>query len=228
MAVRGCRRNTRSGTFDVEASATKVHAAEQTKLFAKAARCGPAQSKITLNRGSGSLAQALSIMRVVYTFRTGPAYYRVVIDRYYEQLSPFLRLPVQFGILSLIVATWCAWKVNPFVGALTGLLVFVVGVSATKLGLLLRFKSGADFGQDLTVTISHNGLEAKGNHVQSEWQWTAYPRSVRFPDGILLLRTDAIRWLRDAAIQDGSADQATSLVESKSTMRYIASKVIEQ
>jgi hypothetical protein len=161
-------------------------------------------------------------MQVKYTLRVDPSYCRTVIDRYYGQLPFLLRLPVQFGILGLVIAGWCAWKMNPLTGALVGILVFGIGLLATKAGLLLRFKSRADFGDEVAVTISDSGVEARGNHVQSEWKWAAYPRSVRFSDGILLLRAGVIRWLPDAAIQEGTAEQATSLVGSKSTLRHVA------
>jgi hypothetical protein len=161
-------------------------------------------------------------MRITYTFQTNPAYYRTVIDRYYQQLPFLLHLPVQFGILALFVLAFFAWDGRIIAGGLVSASVFLIGILATKSMLLLRFKHRADFGQEVVVTISDRGVEAKDQHVEGAWQWAAYPRSVRFPDGILLSRAGAIRWLPDSAIQEGVAELATSLVASKSILRRVA------
>jgi hypothetical protein len=160
-------------------------------------------------------------MQINYSFREDPAYVRTVIDRYYRQLPFLFRLPVQFGILGLVLGAWCAWTIDPLSGVLIGTFVFVIGLLATRVGLLMRFKRRADFGQDVAVTISDEGVEAKGLHVQGTWQWAAYPRSVRFSDGILLLRAGVIRWLPDSAIREGTAEEAVSLVGSKSILRTV-------
>ena len=49
--------------------------------------------------------------RLVYKFRADAAYYRTIIDRYYGQRVFLLRLPVQYGIVSLaIVGAFLGYK----------------------------------------------------------------------------------------------------------------------
>jgi len=167
-------------------------------------------------------------MRITYNFRVDTAYCKSVVDRYYRQRPLLFRLPVQFGILGLMAACWWALRTNAssrgeVVGPLfIGALVFVAGVLVTKLGILLRLKSKAEFGQEVGVVITDNGVEASGKHTNGTWQWAAYPRSVRFSDGILLMRTGTIRWLPDSAIQSGTAEDATALVASNTVLRHVA------
>ena len=98
--------------------------------------------------------------------------------------------------------------------------VLTVGmVAVTKIGVLYRFKRRADFGAEVVVTVSEAGIASSGRHAQGSWGWQAYPRSVRYPDGILLLRRGVIRWLPDAALQNGTAADATALVKSKTVLK---------
>jgi hypothetical protein len=54
------------------------------------------------------------------------------------------------------------------------------------------------------------------------WRYdVTYARAVRFPDGILLLRKGAIRWLPDRSLETGSVDEAMTLVRSKLPLRVI-------
>jgi len=167
-------------------------------------------------------------MKISYNFRIDTAYYKCVVDRYYRQKPILLHLPVQFGILGLIIAAWLTLATKASTGSdalvplVVGASVFVAGMFVTRMGILLRFKSRAEFGQEVAVVISDDGVEASGQHIQGKWQWAAYPRSVRFADGILLMRAGTIRWLPDAAIQNGTADNATALVASKTNLRRMA------
>jgi hypothetical protein len=161
-------------------------------------------------------------MQITYSIRVDRSYCESVMARYYRQLPFMLHLPVQFGLLAIVLAGWFSWRYNPIVGGLVGASVFVFGILATKAGILFRLRRMPDFGHDLSVSISDAGVAAKGEHVQSTWQWSAYPRSVRFPDGVLLLRAGVIRWLPDSAISGGTAADATTLIGSKTSLRNVA------
>jgi hypothetical protein len=167
-------------------------------------------------------------MKVSYNFSVDAAYFRNVVDRYFRQRPFFLRLPVQFGIAGLLTSGFLIFTTNASNGAeavvplLIGAVVFVTGVLVTRAGILFRLKSKAEFGQEIVVVISDGGVEANGRYIQGTWQWAAYPKSVRFPDGILLMRAGTIRWLPDSAIKGGTADEATTLVASKTVLRRIA------
>lgn len=162
---------------------------------------------------------------LIYQFRADAAYYRTIIDRYYGQRTFMLRLPVQYGIIALaILGIFLGTRRSPSrasVGIAVGaaLLLTAGMVAATKIGILHRFKRRADFGAETTLTVSREEITSSGRHAQGRWGWQAYPRSVRYPDGILLLRRGVIRWLPDAALQQGTPADATALVKSRTVMR---------
>jgi hypothetical protein len=94
-------------------------------------------------------------------------------------------------------------------------------VALTKISILYRFKRRADFGAEVIVTVAKDAITSSGRHAQGKWGWQAYPRSVRYPDGILLMRRGVIRWLPDAALQEGTPTDATALVQSKTVMKEV-------
>ena len=165
-------------------------------------------------------------MSITYRPTIDSAYYRTLIDRYYRQRPFLLRLPVQFGLLLIALlgfVVWNpesdpAWKGTLIVLALVWPVVTFLGVSTTKWAILRRLCGKPDFGKNVEMRVSDDGISA-GNH---HWGWSAYPRSARFPDGILLMRNGAIRWLPDSVILAGSADEATRLVDSRTALRRIA------
>jgi hypothetical protein len=165
--------------------------------------------------------------RLVYKFRTDAAYYRTIIDRYYGQRAFLLRLPVQYGIVSLaIVAAFLGFKglfTRTAVGiGMVAVAVLTAGlVAMTKMSVFYRFKRRADFGAEVIMTVSKEAISSSGRHAKGKWGWQAYPRSVRYPDGILLLRRGVIRWLPDSALQEGTPADATALVKAKTVMRAV-------
>jgi hypothetical protein len=162
---------------------------------------------------------------LVYKFRTDAVYYRTIIDRYYGQRPFLFRLPVQYGVVSLAIVGFSLWMKGSYSRTAIGVAVIVAVVltagmvALTKIGVLYRFKRRADFGAEAVVTVSEDGIASSGRHSQGSWGWQAYPRSVRYPDGILLLRRGVIRWLPDAALQNGTAEDATALVKSKTVLK---------
>ena len=165
--------------------------------------------------------------RLVYKYRADAAYYRTVIERYYGQRTFLFRLPMQYGIVSLaIVGAFLGFKgMSTRIAVGIGFLVVVAStmglVALTKVSILWRFKRRADFGAEVTVTVSKDAIISSGRHAEGKWGWQAYPRSVRYPDGILLMRRGVIRWLPDSALQEGTPADATALARSKTVMREI-------
>jgi hypothetical protein len=151
-------------------------------------------------------------MEIVYKFPADAVYYSTTMDRYYRQRPLPLRLPSQYGILSLVgfslfLVTQDSLSPPVVVAAgITAIAIMLGMLALTKWGILQRFKGRAAFGTEATVTVSEGGISGTGLHVQGKWDWAAYPRAVRYSDGILLLRAGAIRWLPDASIQVGSAE----------------------
>lgn len=161
---------------------------------------------------------------LVYKIRTDAAYYRTIIARYYGRRPFLVRFPLQYAIASLAAAGYLIWKMGSLtqaavgVAVIVGLLLAAAMVWLTKLGTFYRFKRRADFGAEAVLTVSENGITSSGHHANGRWAWQAYPRSVRYPDGILLMRRGVIRWLPDAALRDGTPSDATALVKSKTIL----------
>ena len=166
-------------------------------------------------------------MKITYEFVANSTYYETVIARYYRQRPFIFWLPVQFGsILGLFACIWLYGM--PFNSSLarTTLLLFpllaglgFVAVQITKWGILQRFKAKADYGKKIAIVLSNDGIRATGEHGQHDWAWATYPSSVRFTDGLLLMRPGVIRWLPDAALTDGNIQDAIDLVATKSVLR---------
>jgi hypothetical protein len=167
-------------------------------------------------------------MDITYKFRADAVYYRTLIDRYYQQRPFPFGLTTQFGILALIIAgAFLSAVVAPMefkvgIALILAVLVLFGGVALRKWGLYQRLKRRADFGREATVTLSAAGLAASGVHSQGSWNWAAFPRAVRYRDGIMLLRRGVIRWLPDSALVVGTPADATALTRSKSALRELA------
>lgn len=167
-------------------------------------------------------------MDITYKLRVDAPYFRVLIDRYYRQRPVLLRPPARFALLAAVAIglflcnTSIPLKVALAISPVIAVALVVGGVVLTKQSLLRRFKRRADFGTEVTVTLLNDGLAASSQDQQGKWRWASYPRAVRYRDGILLLRAGVIRWLPDLAISAGTAEAATALVSSKTTLRRVA------
>jgi hypothetical protein len=164
---------------------------------------------------------------IVYELQVDAPYFRTLIDRYYRQRSLFFRLPTRFACLAMVLIGAYLWKSAtpmPYAvaeSAIFALALVLVGVALTKLAILHRFKRRPDFGTRVTVTLLKDGLSASSQNLNGKWGWASYPRSVRYRDGILLLRAGVVRWLPDLSITHGTVGAATDLVASKTTLRRL-------
>ena len=166
-------------------------------------------------------------MVIVYRWHYDTTYYRTVTDRYYRQLPFVLHLPTQFTLLwLLLIAVW--WG-NTDIG-LTELVVWALPVGAiaipalvlvTKKGIFLKYRFRPSFGSEACYSLSDSGGTIEQKSGAASFPWTMYRHAVRFSDGILLVRTGAIRWLPDESLETGSVDEATALVRSKLPLRLI-------
>jgi hypothetical protein len=166
-------------------------------------------------------------MDITYKFTVDATYYRTLIDRFYRQRPLPLRLTTQFGLLALIVGvTFIAFapsfvRFKVWVALAIVALVLFGGVALTKWSIYRRLKRRADFGTEAMLTMSGAGLVGSGSKSKGEWSWAAFPRAVRYADGIMLLRRGVIRWLPDSALMVGTPADATALVRSKSALREL-------
>jgi hypothetical protein len=167
-------------------------------------------------------------MAARYKYAFNAAYCRTVIARFYRQRLFYFLLSYQFALIAAIVllawfTTHAAAQPSPVsfkAVCITGavLLGFLLMMRAA---VLLKLRGSREFGNEVTIVLSDEGLEASGPNGHSIVKWSAYPRSVRFADGFLLMRGGAIRWLPDAALEQGSVDAALSLIRSKTSLRSI-------
>jgi hypothetical protein len=166
-------------------------------------------------------------MVIVYRWHYDTTYYRAVTDRYYRQLPFVLRLPTQFTLLWFLIVAVC-WGITDIaltVFVVWALLIGAVGMPAfvflTKKTISLKYRARPSFDSEACCTLSDSGGIIQQKAGAASFQWTMYRRAVRFSDGILLVRSGAIRWLPDQSLESGSIDEATALVRSKLTLRII-------
>jgi hypothetical protein len=166
-------------------------------------------------------------VHIEYRYRCDADYFRAVLDRQYQQGPLLLRLPVQFGLLGAACAlcTVMAFGMSLAQGVasffIITFLVMAAGGWATKQGLMMKFKRKAGFGSEVSVSLTHAGLDIKTGVSSVRADWAAYPNAIRFRDGILLKNQRSIRWLPDAAILIGSPSDSTNLVGLKTALRVI-------
>ena len=169
-------------------------------------------------------------MALQYTYIFDAAYCRTVISRFYRQRPIYLRLHFQFAAVVLLVVLAWAYRMAAADRSMPALLitlcfsgVLIVGFTfLVRFSIMMKLRKSREFGKEVTITLSDAGLEASGSNGRSSVKWRAYPRSVRFSDGILLTRGGAIRWLPNAALKEGSLQEVLALVQAKTTLRTIS------
>jgi hypothetical protein len=166
-------------------------------------------------------------MVIVYRWRYDATYYKTVTDRYYRQLPFVLRLPTQLTLLWLLIVAGC-WYFRDV--ALSELVVWALVIGAiaipalvflTKKGILLKYRVRPSFDSEACYSLSDSGGTIQQKSGAATFPWTMYRRAVRFPDGFLLVRSGAIRWLPDQSLETGSIDEVMALVRFKLPLRVI-------
>ena len=167
-------------------------------------------------------------LRYSYVFDT--AYCRTVISRFYRQRPVYLRLHFQFAAIVLLVVLAWGYTRTAAARSMPALLitlcfsgVLILGFTfLVRFSIMMKLRKSREFGKEVTITLSDNGLEASGSNGRSSAKWSAYPRSVRYADGILLTRGGAIRWLPNSALKEGSLQEVLTLVQAKTQSRTIS------
>jgi hypothetical protein len=164
-----------------------------------------------------------------YQYLFDAAYCRTVISRFYRQRPFYLQLHYQFAAIALlIVVAWFSTQASParvsrapFIALCVTAVVIVGFIFLVRFAIMLKLRKSREFGKQVTIALSDEGLEASGSNGRSTVKWSAYPRSVRYSDGILLARGGAIRWLPDSALEEGTVQDAVALVRAKTNLRSI-------
>jgi hypothetical protein len=166
-------------------------------------------------------------MSVSYAFTTDLKYYRELIERYYQQRSQVLKPRMQFGAIFLCWLVFSAYEWLNGLDSHASILLFALGfglfcagaVYLTNALILRKLTSKGQFNKELTVRLSTQGLVFSGVLGSKEYPWSYYPRSVRYCDGILLLRSGKISWLPDHGITSGSPSEAEATVRAATQFR---------
>jgi hypothetical protein len=166
-------------------------------------------------------------MDIKYQYLCDTAYFRVVIDRQYQQGPWLLRPSIQFGLIGVGGAIFflSLWGMSdPNLVLLSVVICSVLaasGIWATKFCLMLKFRRRKGFGTEAVTLLNEAGVGVGNAEHHTVVAWSTYPRAVRFHDGILLKRQGAIRWLPDSAITFGSVKDAIAPVTSSTLLRSI-------
>lgn len=168
-------------------------------------------------------------MALRYKYLFDIAYCRAVVSHFYRQRPFYRRLHYQFAAIALLILlAWLSTQAAaerssraPFVALCVAAAVILGFVLLVRFATVRKLKRSREFGKEVTISLSEEGLDASGSNGHSVVKWSAYPRSVRFSDGILLVRGGAIRWLPDSALFEGSVQDAVNLVGSKTKSRSI-------
>ena len=169
-----------------------------------------------------------------------PATYRFVPNadyfftrrRRFQQQGPFLLRPSMRPLIAIapLLLGWLAlWVFAPDVEAevrstFVGAAAFLVGgLAVIQVIFRWRIKANESKFKELTYTLSNEGVFVHDSLSESKLSWGAYPSTVRFADGILLVRTRFFSvWLPDAALQGATPQEVTALVQSKTQLRHVA------
>jgi hypothetical protein len=88
-------------------------------------------------------------------------------------------------------------------------------------GIVLKYRLRPSFDSETTFALDANEVVVTGLG-SGHFPWTVYRRAIRFSDGILLTRPGAIRWLPDAAITQGTAAEALTIIHKKMPLRDLS------
>ncbi len=168
-------------------------------------------------------------MTLRYRYLFNAAYCKTVISRFYRQRPFYLRLHYQFAAIALILLL--AWGFDASCGraliaralhcALRYRAAILGFMFLVRFAIMFKLRKSREFGKEVTIALSEEGLEASGSNGRSSVKWSAYPRSVRYSDGILLTRGGAIRWLPDSALEEGTVQEAIAVIRAKTNSRFI-------
>jgi hypothetical protein len=167
---------------------------------------------------------------VTYRIHTDDAYFATLMRRYWRQRPLFLRPIVQFSALPIAVAS--LWLLLPWKDVDATALRWAAVAWAVLMGpgayflvrtlLRMRFRGAAKLGTEIIFSLSGVGIAFSGPISRGEFQWQLYPRAVRFPDGIMLIRPRVVCWLPDSSLAEGTSSEATELVKSHTKLRNVA------
>jgi hypothetical protein len=166
-------------------------------------------------------------MAVAYVWTFDDRYYRMVVDRYYRQLPWPLHFEVLATVLWIIDAVPLLF-LFPDLALITRCALLAAAAAVyfwgfpelVRRAIILREWRPSTYGAETVCRMMESGLliERPG---AGQVPWTVYRRAVLFPDGILLVRKGAIRWLPNTALKEGTPSEAAAMVRLRLPVRVI-------
>jgi len=166
-------------------------------------------------------------MRAAYSIVFDKTYCQSVVARYNRQRFLLLRPHVLIPMQPLAVAViWVAVARNYEAWNLffAGLMAFEMVFAGFQWFYLRHFpfrRLMRRAGEAVRYMLTEDGLEVVGPLAEGKLQWAVYPKSVRYEDGVLLLRPGTICWLPDAALSGATVDEVVGFLQSKTSMRHM-------
>jgi hypothetical protein len=170
-------------------------------------------------------------MNATYRFTPDVRYYFASRRRFERQRPLLLRQPVGslLSVLPILILWFVLWLVNPELERAVrylfafGFAIYAVALVAMQGFLYWRVKANESKFTEMTLTLSEDGVSVSDAITQSKIAWEAYPRAVRFHDGMMLLRTRFHRiWLPDSALQGATPQEVAELVRSRVPLQHVA------
>jgi hypothetical protein len=164
-------------------------------------------------------------MGIQYAWHSDDRYYATVVKNQYRQLPLLLRLRSQAIMIWIVLSGFTLssdldfrtkWI---FLGFITSFVC--VFPSLVKRGIILKYRLRPTFGAETTFKMGDNEVVITGPGA-GRFLWNVYDRAVHFSDGILLVRKGGIRWLPDAALMEGTPDDAIAIVRSHLPVRELS------
>jgi len=164
-------------------------------------------------------------MGILYSWHTNDQYFATVVKNQYRQLPFFLHLRSQaimmWIVLSAITLS-AGLDARPKWILLAGFTIFSCAFPyLVKRGIIFKYSLRPTYGAETTFRMATHDVVITGPGA-GRFPWTVYDRAVHFSDGILLVKRGGIRWLPDAALQEGTPDDAIAMVRNHLPVREIA------
>lgn len=163
-------------------------------------------------------------MSTYYTFKYTNNHLITSMERYRQQLwwrRPFIvyRWPIVITCLvSLPVSFHFHLKiVFILTGAALGALL--LGWPIDKWNTKHRFKKSPYYNDELVITLSDDGFQAKGTNNEVKLNWNAFTKAVRFSDGVMLFQGPHVfNWLPDDSAENpDTINETLVLIRKKIT-----------
>lgn len=163
-------------------------------------------------------------MNAIYRITYDEQYCRALLRRTHQQ-RPFLLRPdvMILGQLPFTaIVLWLVLRKDPeafsimawMLASMTLVVVLEwVFLRPVQLRRLMR-----RIGDVVTYRLDEDSVEVNGPNAEAKLKWAAFPKNVRYRDGLVLKAAGAVWWLPDSALSGATVEQVVQVVKSRSTL----------